>query len=218
MGIESQFDNRFGYLSPGEGDKLNERELFNVAGSLVYRGALSIYAAQKLNEFVEQMRAMGPEHSAKYCEHKLHGIHEEWRISKTHGDLDKSLCELAAYIKEDLIKVAEGTFMRFGDTSEQREMAAVWSLDNITTGHNRELGMVIQMNNALKMIEVWLPPKVSKSELGKLLYSKTELLKLIHEGKAKFGEKTRITTEQGEKVRKRGPVIVRALQADKDWA
>ena len=212
MGIETQFDNRFGYLSP-QSKKLNERALFDELGSLIYRGALSTYVASELNQFVAEMRVMGPLGAAKFCEHQLHAIHEEWRVSKTQGDLNESLEVIAEDMKRDLIKISEGTLSLISKNNAQYDMAAMWNSDHIIVGWNKEHGRVIQMVNATKMIETWIPVKFSKSEVGKVMVMKSALLDLLHEGEESHKNATRITKDNGEHERRRGPIIIIPVQS-----
>ena len=205
-GVENQFANRLGYINPGSG-KLDQRVMFKDLGGLKYRGALSTYVAQELNAFVEKMRAMGFNQATKYCEDKLKSVHAEWCITKTQGDLNESLEEIAKDMKVDLIAIADGSYSKQIHNPAQRDMAAMWNTENIIVGYHQKYGRVIQVLNATKMIETWVPVKFSKSEVGKIMVMKSALLDLLHEGGNSRRDRIRLIKDDGKHTRKAGPIV-----------
>ena len=95
-GVESQFANRFSYLSYGDystATPINRREVFIREGQDSYFRAVSHFVGTKVNELIEGYRAMGRDAAAKKADEAITAWHADHAIVGELGGREEYLFE-----------------------------------------------------------------------------------------------------------------------------
>jgi hypothetical protein len=104
-GVESQFNNRFAYLSPSTHDqKIENRKLFKDLGKATYIGALVSYVSDYFNAGVDHLRAMGKIESSKVADEFVKAYQAGRRLQDAFGNLDDTVDDIVAEIRLCLIE------------------------------------------------------------------------------------------------------------------
>ena len=126
-GVESQFNNRFSYMSPTPA-KLNDRPVFNQLGGGVYLLGVAHYAATRINEGVARMRALGAVEAARVSGAWLHSNRLANSMEDNFGSLDEGMTEAANEIRDVLLRVA--ALKLSGIDLDSRKFAGKYGLDH----------------------------------------------------------------------------------------
>jgi hypothetical protein len=224
-GVESQFNNRFAYLSPSTHEqKIEDRPLFKDLGKSVYVGALANYVAGYLNAGVERLRAMGPVESSKVADVFLETYQAAHRLQATFGNLDDAVDDVVAEIRKCLIEYATWADTDYRSNILPDSVAGIGPAllatlkRSVLAGYisegdgSKQRQKAIVLSDAEKFVKSYLALSGDRSTVGKMQYKSGEITAKLHMRLETFSASTRVRvydaeTGTTEKANKRGVVI-----------
>jgi hypothetical protein len=188
-GVESQFANRFSYLSyrdPTSAAPINRREVFIREGQDTYFRAVCFYVGTKVNELIERYRVLGRDSSAKKADRVVNGWHEQHAIIEEFGGREDHLIEFC-----DLMMRKAG-------------QSSAWK-DRFVREHEGQTHF-IRMADAVADLAVETFGDKGRAQV----YTYSEITSILQGGSAKAGQ-VRLPDADGKKKQ------VRAVKVDPEW-
>ena len=192
-GVESQFNNRFAYLCPStQGQKLEDRLLFQTLGKMQYIGALTCHVANVLNKGVETFRAVGPIVASRQADEYLKTYQAAHRLDEMFGNLDETVDEVVAEIKQCLIDYAYWVYPSITETTPPLSVQGIGTLlqntlkrsaavGYISKGdHRKERDFAIVLPDAEKFIKAYVALSGDRSTVGKMQYKSDTIAAKLH--------------------------------------
>lgn len=222
-GVESQFNNRFAYLSPETtGQKIEDRPLFERIGKMQYGAALKAFLAVHLNAYVDHMRKDGPVKASKIADNYLAEFQQNRRMQDSFGSLDETIDDIVKAIGECLRSfgtwswhrdtevrppaIVEGIGQRLIQTLQRTSQ--VGYVSDGTNGRQRRLAIVL--SDAEKFVKSYLALSGDASTIGKLQYKSKVIVDGLNMHPNPEGGRYRVydAKEGGNEIdKKRGIVI-----------
>lgn len=184
-GVEDQFANRFSILEP-EGGRLSERPLFQ-QGRGRYIDSLTNYVADYLNRKVSEYRALGEIGASNRGDSIVEAFHQAHGAGQKFERLSTKIPQLAEQFQEWILsnyrsaKNAQASFHeRRLSSNEQAVLESALIKD--------ELGKVLYIKRAAKLLEQWLNDTFNQSERGKLIFKRVDILAQLPQSKTIYLE------------------------------
>ncbi len=206
-GVEAQFANRFSKLEyQGDGQKLEDRQVFRDVTKDVYVRAVKTKFAEFLNRKVKEMRDMGRDEATKVANIMLDQLHDEHGIENRCGSLDDTLVEVADDLG-DFIRASYGNF-HVGRQSEQERLMLEFR-DNISVVYTDVACTEVfyLLRNASHLIRRFIAMNFSESERVKVGIKTAQLKKLVDVAGSPNTVKSVYLRKNGERVNVKGLLV-----------
>ena len=184
-GVEDQFANRFSILEP-DGGRLSERPLFQ-QGRGGYIDSLTNYVADYLNRKVSEYRALGEIGASNRGDSIVEAFHQAHGAGQKFERLSNKIPQLAEQFQEWILsnyRSAKNALANLhGRRLSSNEQAVLESAII-----KDELGKVLYIKRAAKLLDQWLNDTFNQSERGKLLFKRTDILAQLPQSKTIYFE------------------------------
>lgn len=210
-GVESQFNNRFAYVSPCTRDqKLEDRSLYISLGKTVYLGAMVSHVANYLNGEVARMRGMGEIESSKLADNFIAKYQSERRLNATFGNLDDAVNDMADEIRTCLIEYANWYKQGHDDQSAPDIVKGIGLTLLNTLKRNSQVGYIcegdnskrrlkgIVLGNSVSFIKDYIALLGDHSIVSKMQYKADEIAGKLHMRKEHYRGKVRVYDSEDE--------------------
>lgn len=223
-GVESQFNNRFAYLSPSTQDhKIDGRQVFKDVGKATYLGALVRYVAYYLNDGVNRLRAMGAIEASKVADEFVEAYQAGRRLQTTFGNLDDAVDEMVAAIRHCLAEYARWTDSgrNMADTPDVVQGIGPQLLATIKRtaiigyvsegGNSKQRKKAIVLGEPVQFIKSYVALSGDRSTVGKMQYKADIIAAKLHMRQEAYSGRVRVYNAVGNHgvllADKRGVVV-----------
>ena len=220
-GVESQFNNRFSYLSPStHEEKIEDRRLFKDLGKAVYIGAVGNFVAEYLNAGVDRLKSLGPVEASKVADSFLADYQAARRLQSIFGNLDDAIDDIVDEIRRCLIEYGKWKMSNNDNPPDiVRGVGAVLLatlmrttlIGEISVGAgSRQRYAGIVLGEPEKFIKAYLSLSSDRSTIGKLQYKIDTIAAKVHMRLETYAGSTRVRVYNGVDAllgEKRGVVV-----------